>query len=233
MPAHVIYGDSFLVAQTVRGVLRDAGAADVMESNRWRAAAAQAQPAEVLAACNTLPFLDAVRLVQLDGALATEERSGGQRGRGRSGGRQAPARSGWFQLVEAIPQMPDTTVLIFADGDVADNNPLLRALAEHCQTHKQQAPTGQGLNQWVRRRAEANGGAITPPAIQIITELIGNDLWTLDRELEKLSLYAAGREITDADVRELVPYAQEANIFAAVDAIMDGNRGKHCGCWPN
>ena len=29
------------------------------------------------------------------------------------------------------------------------------------------------------------GGSITPPAIQAITEMIGNDLWTLDRELEK------------------------------------------------
>ena len=47
--------------------------------------------------------------------------------------------------------MPDTTLLMLVDGDVADNNPLLRALAEHCQIHKQTAPTGQGLNQWVKR----------------------------------------------------------------------------------
>ena len=53
--------------------------------------------------------------------------------------------------------------------------------------------------------------------------MVGNDLWTLDRELEKLSLYAVGRAITDTDVRAVVPYAQEANIFAAVDFIMAGN----------
>ena len=38
-------------------------------------------------------------------------------------------------------------------------------------------------------------------------------------------LYAAGRDITDSDVREMVPHAQEANIFAAVDAMVDGQPG--------
>ena len=225
MPAHVVYGDSFLVAGTLRRILQDAGASEAMESNHHRFVAAQTQPAEALAACNSLPFLDALRLVEIEGALATEESASGQRGRGRSNRRQTAPRTGWMQLAESVPQMPDTTLLMLVDGDVADNNPLLRALAEHCQIHKQAAPTGQGLNQWVKRSVEDRGGSITPPAIQAITEMIGNDLWTLDRELEKLSLYATGREITEPDVRALVPYAQEANIFAAVDAIVDGRPG--------
>ena len=226
MPAHVVYGDSFLVAGAIRGILVDAGASDVMDSNHHRFAAAQNQPPEVIAACNSLPFLDAVRLVEVEGVLATEESGGGQRGRGRSTRRQAAGRTGWAQLAEAIPQMPDSTVLMLVDRDIADSNPLLRTLAEHCQVHKQAAPTGQGLSQWVKRTVEEKGGSITPPAIQAITEMVGNDLWTMDRELEKLSLYASGREITEADVRTLVPYAQEANIFAAVDAIMDGRPGE-------
>ena len=225
MPAHLVYGDSFLVAGAVRSVRQGAGASEVMESNHHRFVAAQSQPAEAIAACYSLPFLDAVRLVEIEGVLATEESAGGQRGRGRGGRRQNAPRAGWMQLAEAIPQMPDTTLLILVDGDVADGNSLLRALADHCRVHKQSAPTGQGLNQWVKRSVEDKGGSITPPAIQAITEMIGNDLWTLDREIEKLALFATGREIAEADVRALVPYAQEANIFAAVDAIMDGRPG--------
>ena len=229
MPAHVVYGDSFLVAQAVRRIRHESGASDVMDSNRHRIAAGQTQPAEAVAVCNSLPFLDAVRLVEVEGALATQETSGGGRGggggRGRSNRRQSGPRTGWTQLADAVPQLPDTTLLVLIDGEIADNNPLLRAFAEHCQVHKQAAPTGQNLNQWVKRTAESKQAAIAPPAIQAITEMVGNDLWTLDRELEKLSLYAAGREITEADVRALVPYAQEANIFAAVDSIMDGRPG--------
>ena len=227
MPAHVIYGDSFLVAQTARRVRQDAGADNLMDSNRHRVIAAQSQPDEVLAICNSLPFLDTARLVEVEGALATQETSGGRggSGRGRSSRRQSGPRAGWMQLADAVPQLPDSTLLVLIDGEIADNNALLRAFAEHCRVHKQAAPAGPGLSQWIKQTAETKGASITPPAIQAIAEMVGSDLWTLDRELEKLSLYASGREITEPDVRALVPYAQEANIFAAVDSIVDGRPG--------
>lgn len=233
MPAHIVYGDTFLVSEALRRLKDDAGAGDLMDSNRHRIAAAAVQPDAALSVCNSLPFLDTIRLVELEGALATQETaadrrgggSSGAAGRGRSGRRQSASRGGWTQLADAIPRLPDSTLLIFIDGDISDRNPLLRALAPSCQVHKQTAPAGASLNQWVKRAAARKGASITPPAIQAVTELIGNDLWTLDRELEKLSLYAAGREITEPDIRALVPYAQEANIFAAVDAIMDGQPG--------
>ena len=241
MPAHIVYGDSFLVAEQVRNIKAAAGAGDLMDSNRHRITAAQARPDELVGICNSLPFLDTLRLVELEGALATQESAGGSGGRGnsrnsgngsgnaRAGSRRRGAsagRTGWGMLADAVPQLPDSTLLILIDGAISDRNPLLRALAEHSRVHKQAAPSGNQLNQWVKNRSESKGAAITPPAIQAITEMVGNDLWTLDRELEKLSLYAAGRAITDRDIRAVVPYAQEANIFAAVDSIMAGNPGE-------
>ena len=223
MPAHVVYGDTFLVAEEVRRIKGDLGAGDLMESNRHRVAAQQARPEEVLAMCHSLPFLDVMRLVELEGALATQESSSGG---GRSRGRRQPAASGgWASLAEAVLQFPDTTLLIVIDGEVSQNNPLLRSLAERCSVHRQSTPTGTALHQWIKGRAEGKGSSITPPAIQAMAEMVGGDLWTIDRELEKLSLYAAGRDITDSDVREMVPHAQEANIFAAVDAMVDGQPG--------
>ena len=223
MPAHVVYGDTFLVTEEVRRIKEQSGAGDLMDSNRHRVTAAQARPEELLATCSSLPFLDVMRVVELEGALATQEGSGG----GRTGGRRQRAASGvWEQLAEAIPQFPDTTLLIVIDGEVSQNNPLLRSLAERCSVHRQSTPTGAALNQWIKNRAGEKGSSITPPAIQAMAEMVGGDLWTIDRELEKLSLYAFGREITDADVRDMVPHAQEANVFAAVDAMVDGQPGQ-------
>ena len=54
---------------------------------------------------------------------------------------------------------------------------------------------------------------------------MGNDLWTLDQELEKLSLFATGRTIEESDVREMVVQVREANIFEAVDAMIGGKPG--------
>ena len=222
MPAHVIYGDSFLVAERLRRVKSETGASDLMDSNRHLVTAPRARPDEVLAMCNSLPFLDPMRLVEIEGVLAAQPGSGGTRGSGR---RAATASGAWTQLVDSVPTFPETTLLIFVDGDVQQSNPLLRSLAEHCTVHREPTPNAQALLQWIKRRAADKGSSITPPAMQVLAELVGGDLWTIDRELEKLSLYATGRDITDSDVRAMVPYAQEANIFAAVDAIMDGKPG--------
>ena len=222
MPAHVIYGDSFLVAERLRRVKSDAGAADLMDSNRHVVSAARARPDEVLAMCNSLPFLDTMRLVEIEGVLASQE---GSRGGRHSGRRSASAAGAWTQLAEAVPTLPDTTLLIFVDGDVQQNNPVLRTLSDHCAVHREETPNARALLQWVKRRAEEKGSSITPPAMQVLAELVGGDLWTIDRELEKLCLYATGRDITDTDVRAMVPYAQEANIFTAVDAVVDGRPG--------
>ena len=222
MPAHVIYGDTFLVAERLRRVKAEAGAADLMDSNRHVVSAARARPDEVLAMCNSMPFLDTMRLVEIEGVLASQQGTGGGR---RSGRRAASAAGAWTQLADAVPTLPDTTLLIFIDGDAQQSNPLLRTLSESCTVHREATPNAQALLQWIKRRAEDKGSSITPPAMQVLAELVGGDLWTIDRELEKLSLYATGREITDTDVRAMVPYAQEANIFAAVDAVMDGRPG--------
>ena len=222
MPAHVIYGDSFLVAERLRRVKSETGASDLMDSNRHLVTAARARPDEVLAMCNSLPFLDPMRLVEIEGVLAAQQGSGGARSSDR---RAASASGAWTQLVDSVPTLPETTLLIFVDGDVQQRNPLLRSLAEHCTVHRESTPNVQALLQWIKRRAADKGSSITPPAMQVLAELVGGDLWTIDRELEKLSLYATGRDITDSDVRAMVPYAQEANIFAAVDAIMDGKPG--------
>ena len=44
--------------------------------------------------------------------------------------------------------------------------------------------------------------------------------------MEKLVQYAAGRQIEEADVQALVSATQEANIFAMVDAILEGRPGR-------
>jgi DNA polymerase-3 subunit delta len=81
------------------------------------------------------------------------------------------------------------------------------------------------LARWVKGTIEAKGGSISPAANRSITDLVGNDLWTLNQELEKLALYCAGREIQESDVGEMVSQVREASIFTAVDAMIEGRPG--------
>ncbi len=242
MPVHVIYGDSFLAGQALRQLESAGGETPPLESNRHVLRGSQLRLPELLAICQALPFMDTRRLVVVEGLLATFERREGREGRSRRGRRADPAAAeslgGWEALAPAIPQMPETTLLLLADGPVAEGNPLLRALRPVAQVQRCTAPAGEPLARWIKAAAQQKGAGISPAAIRCLADLVGSDLWTLDRELEKLSLYAAGRvpsgkaapgapapipvQIEEADVRELVASVREASIFAAVDAILEG-----------
>jgi DNA polymerase-3 subunit delta len=219
LPAFVVYGDSFLVRQRAAALESEHGADALLDANRHRMQGGQITPPELLSVCQAMPFLDTMRLVSVEGLLATAESRSGS-GRGRRGG--SNTANGWQALAGAIPQMPETTLLLLSDGAVAANNPLLRALSPVCTVEERSAPRGEQLARWIKETAEAKGAAINPAAIRSMSDLVGSDLWTLDQELEKLSLYAAGREIGDADVRLMVSQVREASIFEAVDAMIDG-----------
>ncbi|MBM3942312.1 MAG: DNA polymerase III subunit delta [SAR202 cluster bacterium] len=232
MPAHVIYGDSFLAAQSLKAL---EGGTPLLEANHHRLRGGQARPGDLLELCQAMPFLDNRRLVVVEGLLTTFEGSPGRSGAGRSRSRRpdaAPTHDGlrgWETLAQAIPHMPETTVLALVDGPLAESNPLLSALRPVSQVQRLAAPSGEALARWIKSAAQEKGAGINPPAIRSLMDLVGSDLWTLDRELEKLALYAAGKggaanvpSIDESDVQQLVSQVREASIFNAVDAILEG-----------
>lgn len=226
MPSHVLYGDGFLVPQALKRLVVDAGLAGLLEGNKHNLQGSQAKPAELFSICNALPFMDAGRLVVVEGLLATQERRPGRnRGRSRDSGPPDPSRGGWESLAQVLPGMPETTVLVFTDGPLTESNSLLRLLRPISKVQNLTAPTGEGLARWIKEASQERGTGISPAAIKRLTDLVGNDLWTLDRELEKLSLYASGRSIEESDIEALVPQVREASIFAAVDATIEGRPG--------
>ena len=135
------------------------GADAVMEANRHRFQGNQVSPQELLGACQAIPFLDPLRLIVVDGLLAiAESRSGG--GRGRRGSNNAA--DAWQALGEAIPGMPDTTLLLLSDGALNASNPLLRTLRQVCNVEELEAPRGEQLARWIKETAESKGGRHRP-----------------------------------------------------------------------
>ena len=225
MPAHVLHGDTYLVQRRLSRLEAEAGAEDVLDANRHRLMGPQTNLNELVTICNALPFMDSHRLVVVEGLLATFERRP-RRGRRRSSDNQASggALGGWEGLDQAITGMPDTTLLIFLDATLPDTNPMLRHLREAAEIHGSPTPSGEALARWIKATVEEKGASISPSAIGSLTEMAGGDLWSLDNELEKLSLFAAGGRIEESHVNELVHLARESNVFAAVDAMIDGRQ---------
>lgn len=230
MPAHVLHGDSYLVRRQLSRLETEAGAEDALDANRHRLAGTQTNLNELVGICNALPFMDSHRVVVVDGLLATFERRSG-RGRRRNTGDQADGGSlgSWEGLDQAISAMPETTLLIFLDGALPESNPMLRLLRQVAEIHGLPTPSGESLARWIKAAVEEKGSSISPSAIGSMTDMVGGDLWSLDSELEKLSLYAAGQRIEESHVNEMVNQAREGNVFAAVDAMIDGRQSLALG----
>ena len=176
----------------------------------------------LLATCDTVPFLAAHRLVVVAELIAQAQ---SRAGRGRA--RRAPAAGQpgtvFDPLIEYIPRMPPTTTLLLLDGIIGEQNGLLNALRPMAEVRQFPLMGEQQLIAWVAERSQALGTAFEPRAAALLVRSVhGADLWTLAGEVEKLSLYAAGRTLTESDVTLLVPATQDSNVFAMVDAIVAG-----------
>ncbi|MEK6691487.1 MAG: DNA polymerase III subunit delta [Nitrospirota bacterium] len=73
---------------------------------------------------------------------------------------------------------------------------------------------------WIKFRAKELGFKISDEAIEILKEEVGNSLGTLDNEILKLSIYAAGKGIIEeGDVIEVVGETRTHTIFNLTEAI--------------
>ena len=229
MPADLLYGDSFLVSEALKGFQTQVGLPEVLEANSHRLSGAHIDQAQLRAVTDAVPFLAQYRLVVVEGLLALYNFPEGRRRRAGPSGRApstSPQRSmpdTWQGLPQYISEeMPPTTLLVFLEERVSSGNTLLKLLRPVIQVQGVPTPSGEGLARWIRNRVTEKGSRITPGAIRLLSQLVGGNLWTMDNELEKLALYAGDRAIEDGDVQLLVSQSREASVFSAVDAILEG-----------
>ena len=218
---YLIYGDDSLsVEETLASLRPDADAEGLGDVNTTTLDGASVSLSELEAAWSTIPFMADKRTVIVRSLLARMEQ-----GRGRGSGRSATPEGEWSGLGERVANVPESTDLIFVDAAVGRGNPLLRELRPHAEVREFRLPSIREMPGWVRRRADRMGAAIEPSAISALVDAIGNDTRLVDMELQKLALYRSGSVIRRQDVEAMVSYVREANIFAAVDAALEGRAG--------
>lgn len=212
---YVFYGEESLLVREELSRLRETlGDAEMLSLNTTVLDGAKVTLAEVQAAADTVPFLAPARLVIVEGLLARfEPFQGATRRRGRD------AAGEWARLTEYLPGVPETSHLVFLDGALTARNPLLPIVRPGAQVVEHRKLRGTNLEEWVRQRAASRGVAIAQPAVRLLLQTAGDDLWVLSSELEKLSVYARDRAIEAEDVDRLVAQARESNIFALIDAV--------------
>ena len=229
---HLYFGhDDFRIREAYRA-LRDSLDSDGMiETNTTLLPAPRLTPQELIQHAATVPFLAEARLVVVEGLLSS------------LGGGQAVVRE-WQPLLDFIPQLPPTNHLLLLEPitgrDQATRRDRDRALGRSALAKELRAIAGADVQEfrelrsygrggeqsevaaWAGSRAQQRGVEIDPRAVEELVDLVGANLWALAAEFEKLGRYAAGRAVTVEDVRLLTPEAREANVFAVVDAVVEG-----------
>lgn len=154
--------------------------------------------ASLTAACETLPFFAARRVVVC---------------------RALPAKEQWDRLAAYIPTMPDTTLLLFVvRGEANGTLSAVKAFKNDNRLICFDILSEAEAALWVQQQAKQYETAISPVAARYLVKLVGCELGDLGNELAKAAGFAgASNEIT----REMIDVAVTRNIEYGVFAMMD------------
>ena len=75
------------------------------------------------------------------------------------------------------------------------------------------------LRQWIEQEVDKQKGKINPLAVNCLAQLVGNDLWQMNNEINKLIAFCFPKEITIQDVNFVVNKNLDKDIFNLTNAL--------------
>lgn len=203
---YLLYGDEPFLVGSYKKKLREAiTGGDTMNFNYFEGKNPDVK--EIISLADTMPFFADRRLILVDG-------------------------SGFFksaqeELAAYLPQMPDTTCLVFAESEVDKRNRLYKRVKELGYAAELNKQDTAQLMRWAAGILGRDGRKISRPVMEYFLERTGDDMENIWMELEKLVCYTMGRDvITKEDVDAVGTVHVTSRVFDMVAAIVAGNTKK-------
>ena len=225
---YILHGpDDFSLREELGRIKDGLGDREALASNTTFFEGKQVGLNQLMDACMALPFLGTHRLIIVEGLLSrSSNTSKGDEDETEEGRSPKKGKGERKALKDCVGGMPPSTVLVLVDGEVNKTTALFKGLAPLAQVKEFPLRRGRELREWIKGRVRQGGGTISSDAVNMMASMVGENLWVLASEIEKLLVYTAGRHIDQEDVEEVVSYAREANVFAMVDAIIEGRSAR-------
>ncbi|MBE6470136.1 MAG: DNA polymerase III subunit delta [Coriobacteriaceae bacterium] len=211
LPVYLANGDDTLkrerVAERLHGRIARLGD---LSFNSEEFDGESARGADIVAACNTLPFMSDVRLVTVKNADKL---------------RKADAEA----LVDYLEAPADTAVLALYAQGLAKNTRLYKAVAKFGKTAVIDCASvaKRDLPSLIAKMAKGHGITMRSDAVSLLIDLVGEDTVRIDAELRKLSLSHEGAgAVTVDEVNRLVGRTTEAKPWEFVDAFSERDAAK-------
>jgi hypothetical protein len=174
-----------------RSTARSSGCGTLRADSVQLLTAADSPGEDVVAACNALGlFADGGRLIVVDRRRDVE----GADAKEIASYLKAPA--------------PATTLALVA-GELKKDAPIAKAVAGAGEVLLWDVPK-RGLQRWVGEQFQVHGAKIEPEAARVLVELVGEDLYELATEIDKLATWAGTERVGVDDVERLVAARGEA-----------------------
>ena len=203
---YLLYGDEPFLVGSYKKKLREAiTGGDTMNFNYFEGKNPDVK--EIISLADTMPFFADPRQILVDG-------------------------SGFFksahdELAAYLPQMPDTTCLVFAESEVDKRNRLYKRVKELGYAAELNKQDTAQLMRWAAGILGRDGRKISRPVMEYFLERTGDDMENIRMELEKLVCYTMGRDvITKEDVDAVGTVHVTSRVFDMVAAIVAGNTKK-------
>ncbi|MCL2236478.1 MAG: DNA polymerase III subunit delta [Defluviitaleaceae bacterium] len=163
---------------------------------------------DIIASAETLPFMAEHRLIILKNTGLFET------------GRKDDAEA----LAKYIPDIPETTVILFAEEKVDKRGKLYKRVKESGLVMEAATPSEADLADWAMKMCASRGKKLGRAAAAHMMRSTTLDMQLLHNELEKLIAHAGdGEEITVADIDAVCTKSLDVKIFAMMDAVGAGN----------
>lgn len=128
-----------------------------------------------------------------------------------------------LEYTDELLRTPHTLVFC-QEGEVGTNDPLFLFLKTHGKTQEFSALAGRRLEAWVQQEFLRYGEESSLEVQDALIRAVGNDLWRLSNEIQKLATFKTAPALSRHDVEALVEPMVSSDIFATIDAISSGNK---------
>lgn len=132
-------------------------------------------------------------------------------------------------VVEYLQDPSPGSDLVLMGKKLGSRERMLAAVKNSGEVHTFEQPTGRALVKWVAEHAGKLGLQLPESVAEDLTTRCSGDKMRLIRETEKLALYVGEGSATHEDVALLCPPDVQSNIFAFVDSLAAGQRGRAIG----
>ncbi len=128
-------------------------------------------------------------------------------------------------LTDYLPQMPDTTILVFVEKELDKRNRLYKYVSKQELAVEMKPMSGRNMKLWVSGELKGAGKQMRENTMDYLLSLIDNSMINVQNELNKLVAYAGERaEITREDVDAIASVQVTGQIFQMMDAVASGKK---------